>query len=364
MNLKIIKPSLILDQQKCLKNIEFMTEKAKKHNLKFRPHFKTHQSSIIGNWFRDFGVKAITVSSVVMAEYFADNGWNDITIAFPFNLLEIDKINELAVKINLNILIISEDSIDYLKKKIKHKIGFFIEIDTGYHRTGISSDNIPKIEEILNKIKNNKLINFKGFLTHAGNTYQVKSKMEIADIHFDSINKISKLKDCFRNDFPDLIISIGDTPSCSLMEDFPEVDEIRPGNFVFYDLMQHQLGVCTLNQIAVAIACPVVAKYPERNEIVIYGGAVHLSKEFLTNPDGSKIFGKIVKFKENKWTESLSGMYLTSLSQEHGIIQTMKENLDNINVGDIIGILPVHSCLTANLYKSYLTLSGNKMQKR
>ena len=48
-----------------------------------------------------------------MAEYFAENGWNDITIAFPFNLLEIDKINELAGKINLNILIILEDSIDF-----------------------------------------------------------------------------------------------------------------------------------------------------------------------------------------------------------------------------------------------------------
>ncbi|HHE37598.1 MAG TPA: alanine racemase, partial [Candidatus Cloacimonetes bacterium] len=106
MNLKITRPTLILDKQKCLNNIKFMVEKGKKNNLKFRPHFKTHQSSIIGNWFRDFGVKSITVSSVGMAEYFAENGWKDITIAFPFNLLEMDKINELAAKIYLHILIV------------------------------------------------------------------------------------------------------------------------------------------------------------------------------------------------------------------------------------------------------------------
>ena len=364
MNLKITRPTLILDKQKCLNNIKFMVEKGKKNNLKFRPHFKTHQSSIIGNWFRDFGVKSITVSSVEMAEYFADNGWNDITIAFPFNMLEIEKINELAAKINLNILIISENSLDFLIKKIKHKIGFFIEIDTGYHRTGISAEDIPKIEEILNKTKNSELINFRGFLTHAGNTYQAKSRKEISDIHFDSIQKMQKIKVYFRNDFPELQISIGDTPSCTLLEDFHGVDEIRPGNFVFYDLMQKNLGVCSNEQIAVVVACPVIARYPERNEIIIYGGAVHLSKEYLLHEDGSKMFGKIVKFNENKWTEPLSGMYLSSLSQEHGTIKVDSSGFDKIRIGEVVGILPVHSCLTANLHKFYLTLSGNILQKR
>jgi len=33
------------------------------------------------------------------------------------------------------------------------------------------------------------------------------------------------------------------------------VDEIRPGNFVFYDLMQYRIGSCSVGQIAVAMAC-------------------------------------------------------------------------------------------------------------
>ena len=52
----IVRPTLVLDKDTCLRNIERMAEKAKSKNLIFRPHFKTHQSSIIGNWFRDFGV--------------------------------------------------------------------------------------------------------------------------------------------------------------------------------------------------------------------------------------------------------------------------------------------------------------------
>jgi D-serine deaminase-like pyridoxal phosphate-dependent protein len=32
--------------------------------------------------------------------------------------------------------------------------------------------------------------------------------------------------------------------------------------------------------------------------------------------------------------------------------------VEEVKSGDILGILPVHSCLTANLMKSYMTLEG------
>jgi hypothetical protein len=43
-----------------------------------------------------------------MAQYFVDDGWNDITVAFPVNLREAGIINELAGRIQLNLL--AEDS--------------------------------------------------------------------------------------------------------------------------------------------------------------------------------------------------------------------------------------------------------------
>ncbi|MBK8048603.1 MAG: hypothetical protein IPK16_16670 [Anaerolineales bacterium] len=59
---------------------------------------------------------------------------------------------------------------------------------------------------------------------------------------------------------------------------------MRPGNFVFYDWTQVQVGSCGFDDVAVVAACPVVGKYPDRHEVVLYGGAVHLSKDFLTRP--------------------------------------------------------------------------------
>ena len=77
----LVKPTLIVDRAKTEEKIRWMLEKASKSKVRFRPHFKTHQSAEIGDWFRKAGCTAITVSSFDMAAYFAQHGWDNITIA-------------------------------------------------------------------------------------------------------------------------------------------------------------------------------------------------------------------------------------------------------------------------------------------
>ncbi len=182
-----------------------------------------------------------------------------------------------------------------------------MKIDTGYHRTGILSSDISTVESILRSVKNSKYLKPVGFLTHAGHTYKAKEKEEIIRIHNDTVAQLQNLKTRFSKEFPDLIISVGDTPSCSVAEDFSGVDEIRPGNFVFYDVMQAQIGSCKIKDISVILACPVVAKHPERNELVIYGGAVHLSKEFVIDKAGKNHYGLVVRFDGEKWSDPIPG---------------------------------------------------------
>lgn len=359
MNLKL--PTLLLDRRKCLANIRMMAEKARRHNVMFRPHFKTHQSAEIGNWFLDFGVEKITVSSVTMAEYFAENGWEDITIAFPLNLAEVDEINTLAGKIALNVLVENNEGVDALAEKVKHRAGVFIKIDAGYHRTGLDVENHEQVLSLIHRIKSKEMLDFKGLIAHNGNTYHQPDSQSILEIHDQSVQKIGQLKVFLWQNGLDPIVSLGDTPALSLTENFENIDEIRPGNFVFYDLMQETLGACKNNDIAVALACPVVAVHPERSEAVIYGGAIHLSKDFLLDKNGNHVFGKVVWLNEKGWAEPLNQTFVRSLSQEHGIIKTTRENLQNFSPGLFIGILPVHSCLTTNLTPRILTIDGEEI---
>jgi D-serine deaminase-like pyridoxal phosphate-dependent protein len=356
--LNISEPTLFLDKQKCLSNISMMAEKARKNNVIFRPHFKTHQSHEVGRWFRSFGVDKITVSSVKMAEYFANDGWKDITVAFPANIHEKDRLNRLAEKITLNLLVVSPETVDLLGKEIDHPINLFIEIDTGYHRTGVDPEHAMLLDAILNRIEKYPQLTFRGFLTHNGHSYKVRNdKKAILNIHQNTLTNAKALKQRFASRYPGLIFSLGDTPTCSVAEAFKDVDEMRPGNFVFYDFTQIAIGSCTQEQIAVAMACPVVATYPDRNEIVVHGGAVHFSKDSLATPNGNS-FGKVVRLTEGGWSTEETGMYIKSLSQEHGIIHAEKNQTKKVQVGDWLAVLPIHSCLTADVMKSYKTLEG------
>ncbi|HSH20047.1 MAG TPA: alanine racemase [Draconibacterium sp.] len=355
---EIIRPTLVVDKEICLRNIERMAKKAVENNMHFRPHFKTHQSAKIGEWFREFGVEAITVSSVQMAEYFAAKGWKDITIAFPLNIREINNINRLAASIKLQLLVENTEAAEVLAEKITNPVEVWIKIDTGYNRTGIDASNTNLIESVVKKITHSVKLIFKGFLTHTGHTYDATSTNQIFSRHFDALLKLKSLKNQYKYVLPDVEISMGDTPSATICTNFSDVDEIRPGNFVFYDLMQQDLGVCKFSDIAVKMVCPVVAKHIARNEIIIHGGAVHFSRDEIINIDGKSMFGRIIIQKKGEKIMLDQTNYLARLSQEHGILKVAQNQFKNFNIGDLVEIIPVHSCLTANLMGHYRTTDG------
>lgn len=353
----IIKPTLLLDEKKCWANISRMYKKALTHKVQLRPHFKTHQSLEIGSWFKELGVNKITVSSLSMASYFSKD-WHDITIAFPTNINEIDTINELASKITLNLAIENIESITYLSKNLKSKVNIFLKIDVGYHRTGIEPSNIDLINNILGLINPSPLLTFVGLLGHAGHSYTCRTPEDIRKVHSLTLKIMAKLK----NQYPDAIVSLGDTPTCSVADDFTGVDEIRPGNFVFYDLTQNKIGSNSPSQIAVAMACPIVAIHKQRSEIVVYGGGVHFSKDRLEDVEGI-IYGRVAEKVENGWGNVIPNMYVNNLTQEHGVITVPEALLDNYTIGDHLLILPIHSCMTGSLMKEYVTINGRSINR-
>jgi D-serine deaminase-like pyridoxal phosphate-dependent protein len=359
LGFEIVKPTLILDKNRVLKNIEKMANKAKASGVRFRPHFKTHQSAEIGNWFRDFGVEAITVSSFDMAQYFAENGWTDITVAFIVNLLEIDKINSLASKIDLNLLIDSEQVLSTLEHKLQHKVGMWIKVDTGYNRTGVLWNDFDTLHHLAQKITRPSRIEFKGLLTHAGHSYRAASVSDIKKINAETLLRLSIAKEYLEiGGIEDCEISVGDTPTCSVVDDFKGVDEIRPGNFVFYDLMQLKLGSCTEDEIAIAVACPVVGKYKDRNQIVIYGGAVHLSTAHISDENGRQVFGYSTSLQNESFGMVNKNAPLIGVSQEHGVIQLDDKDFNEFEIKDSLLLFPTHSCLTCDLHTEYHTLKG------
>ena len=348
------RPQLILDEFRCKRNINRMVAKAKQQRLQFRPHFKTHQSLQIGKWFRKAGVKSITVSSVDMASYFASDGWNDITIAFPFYPGQIPALKKLEKTVQLRLFIHDKSQISLLTEHLKNPFHVIIEIDPGYGRSGIHFSDLSQMDAILNECEQNTLSTFDGFYVHDGRTYQSNSKKEI----LDQIQPTLEILNTVKSNYPSAHCIMGDTPSCSVLEDLQSIDVITPGNFVFYDWMQVLIGSCSIDDVALFCQIPIAQRLNDGNKAILHGGAVHLSKDSILYK-GQLNYGQGIEIND-KELSVIENLFINSLSQEHGVaVGNFKEITSNS-----ILICPIHSCLTANLHSHYLTTTGEIIEKR
>ena len=62
---------------------------------------------------------------------------------------------------------------------------------------------------------------------------------------------------------------------------------------------------------------------------------------------------------ENKKFYTIPGSNVISLSQEHGVLEMTPEVIESISIGDLLVIIPIHSCITANLHSQFQTMGGD-----
>ena len=366
--LEITAPTLLVDEARARRNIELMANRVQASGALFRPHFKTHQSGAVGTWFTETGVRAITVSSLSMAQYFAEFGWRDMTLAFLVNPLELPRLGVLA-RYQMergHLLGLTVDSPEAARAVAEAVIPVqaWIKVDAGYGRTGVAWNDGYRLEQVRQALGPVPLA---GLLTHSGHSYQVRHREGLEQIWQSSLEHMQHARAQLGD--PELAISLGDTPCCGSVADLSGADELRPGNFVFNDLMQLAIGSCRAEQLACAVACPVVGLYPERGRLVVHGGAVHLGKERLEGCTAGESYGRLGTLVMNETEEGgpqlamgevLDDLPVVELSQEHGVVAVPpamgEEVFGNLSIGDLVLVWPVHSCLTCDLYDAYLTL--------
>lgn len=371
-SLGFTRPGVLVNEDQARKNIRAMLGKADQAGAVFRPHFKTHQSADVGQWFADEGINAITVSSVAMAEYFSVHGWNDITIAFLLNPLEWPRIEMLAQNLaarggKLGLTVDSPFTAASISRRPEAPLDVWIKVDAGYGRTGVSWQDEATLNAIIETLgAEHRPV---GLLVHSGDSYHARSVKEIENIWTLTRNRLEAARQKL-NMVNELSLSVGDTPCCHSVDDLSGVQEIRPGNFVFFDLMQWTAGVCRTHELAAAAVCPVVGLYPEKGRIVLHGGAVHLSREFLIGGGGKPVFGYLGTLRRNDDNsisqKIFSDLPVTSLSQEHGTVEiqnSFQSGVENLQIGDLVLVWPVHSCLTCDLSSEYRALSGTLLNK-
>ncbi len=367
-------PGILINEDQARANIRTMAQKARLAGVGFRPHFKTHQSADVARWFADEAVRAITVSSVTMAEYFAAHGWHDITIAFLLNPLQWPRLEDLARRLagrggSLAVTVDSAFMAADIAQRPDLPLGVWIKVDAGYGRTGVSWQDKDLLQTIVDLLADGGRL--RGLLTHSGESYHAETPNSLALVWARTVQRLESMTQGIAS-AGDLLFSVGDTPCCRFLDDLSGVQEIRPGNFVFFDLMQYCRGICLEGELAAAVVCPVVGLYPDRNRIVVHGGAVHFSREYLTGVEDKPFFGLLGTLTPGSGSKKgkaaameqrvLTEVAVTSVCQEHGTIevssQLFQEYFGRLEIGDLVLVWPVHSCLACNLAGEYRTMAG------
>jgi D-serine deaminase-like pyridoxal phosphate-dependent protein len=361
---RIKRPTLLLDTRRVERNIERMVARARAADVRLRPHAKTHQSATIAGWLAERGARGITVSSTAMAEAFTARGFDDITIAFPANPREVEAIDALARRVTLGVLVDAPSAVGALAVQDGAALRVWIKVDVGYGRCGVPHDDATLLETLARTVDASPRLELGGLLTHAGHSYAARGTGTILDVHRESTARMRAAAERLgERGLRVPALSVGDTPTCSVADDWTGIDEIRPGNFVFHDLMQLAIGSCQAEDIAVALACPVVGIYPARGGIVIHGGAVHLGKESLPDADGRPIYGRLIDVAAGGLGVLRDDCVVTALSQEHGIVRVPPERMRGLRIGDVVAIAPVHACLTCDLHDGYATFDGATVER-
>ena len=346
-------PSLIVDLDVLKRNLAHMAARMEGLGVALRPHVKTHKCVEIGKLQREAGGSGLTVSTLREAAAFADAGFTDLTWAFPVILNRLDEVRGLLERVTLRLLVDTAEAVDALEER-RLEAHVWLKVDCGYHRAGVDPESAFAVE-LARRLHDSRYLTFDGILTHAGHGYDGKNPGEVVEVARQErrvmVDFAARLAE-EGIDVPD--VSVGSTPTMSVVESLDGVSEARPGNYVFYDSMQCSLGSCEVSDVALSVLASVVSAQGGGGHSVIDAGALSLSRDPGLEWVEPKGFGWI--YKDDGEVEP--GYRVTKLSQEHGIVDR------RLPVGSKLRILPNHSCLVVPKFTHYHVVEAGRVVDR
>jgi D-serine deaminase-like pyridoxal phosphate-dependent protein len=362
MNLENLKtPGLVLDIAKVKRNAERMSQRIKQLGADLRPHIKTHKCIEVARIQTAGHSGGVTVSTLAEARAFAANGFSKITYAIPIESGKFDEAIEISRDCELSLITDDLDTPDQLNAAAKHAnviSNLFLKIDCGYHRCGVEPTT-HEATEIPRRIANASNLRFAGILTHAGHSYDCQTKPELLALAKHERDVMAGFGEALRKEVgPVPIVSIGSTPTITNVDHLDGIDEVRPGNYIFFDAFQATLGSCSIDDCALTVLASVVHRDRGRRKVIIDAGAIALSKDrgpVGLNPNCG--YGKVLDLEGKDLNLTVSEM-----SQEHGVVIAEDEHtFDRLRVGARVRVLANHSCLTAAQHSHYNVLEGENI---
>src|SRR5439155_5492013 len=271
----VITPVAVVDEEIVERNLSRMAKLAADHDVKLRPHAKTHKSSYMAKLQMAHGAIGLTCATFAEAEVFADAGVDDLLIAHPpVGRPKLDRLAALATRVRR--LAVSLDDVG-IARALPPSVEVLWEVDPGQHRVG-TLPGVPTVKAVEELIQAIGRARFRGLTTHGGHVYAAKNQRE-RQIAADQENEAVAITAAMlrRAGIEVREVSIGSTPTAGLALR-GGITEIRPGTYIYGDANQVTLGSQRLEDCALSVIATVVST-PAADRAVADAGSKALSAD-------------------------------------------------------------------------------------
>jgi len=198
-------------------------------------------------------------------------------------------------------------------------------------------------------------------MTHAGGSYSARTLGEFERIaERERAGAVAAAERLRHAGFSVETVSVGSTPTVHYARSLEGVTEARVGVYAFGDLVQAELGTCSMADIAISVLASVIGHNRNHGRVLVDAGFLALSRDRGTADfpvDWG--YGAVCNAETG---ELIEGVRVEFTNQEHGIITAASGELDwsRFPIGGRLRILPNHSCATAAAYDRYFVTEGNE----
>src|SRR2546426_6276706 len=298
----IITPVAVVDEEIVERNLARMAKLAADHNVKLRPHAKTHKSAYMAQRQMAHGAVGLTCATFTEAEVFADAGVDDVLIAHPpVGRPKLERLVALAKRVKR--LAVSLDDVG-IAKSLPEGVEVLWEVDPGQHRIG-TAPREPTVKAVKELVRAIGAARFRGLITHGGHVYAATNQKERQLAADQETEAISTTADMLRKAGIEVReLSVGSTPTAGLAL-LGGITEMRPGTYIYGDANQVTLGSQRIEDCALAVVATVVST-PASDRAVVDSGSKALSADLRVA--GMNGFGIVL---------SRNDLTVARLSEEH-----------------------------------------------
>jgi D-serine deaminase-like pyridoxal phosphate-dependent protein len=345
-------PALLIDLDRMERNLCRVAQYAKEHDLRLRPHTKTHKIPAIGKRQVELGAVGLTVAKVGEAEVMLESGTPDILVHYPIiGLSKLGRLTEVARRVRVTVALDSLQAARQLAdacRAARVSVGVLVEADVGMHRCGVAvGEELVNLAQGVDRLAPH--ITLEGATFYPGH---IRSPAEEFRRLIDQLAAdTAQIVDDFRRaGLPLKIFSAGSTPLVFQSHLFPGITEIRPGTYVFCDVNCVRAEMATLDDCAVTILTTVVSA-ARPGFFLIDGGSKTFSSDRLAGSN-ENTYGYVVEAPE---------AVIYQQNEEHGYVDARKCDRE-FQVGDRLRVIPNHVCVAMNLEDQVYGIRGEEVE--